>query len=84
MIYNQDSQTSSERLREELDTIRKARNAWPDDSQFALLCNRTMDRLREYVDAMSRAQSGSCGPAFSPWARRTPFTWGDRLPRSAR
>ena len=73
-MYNQDSQTSSERLREELDTIRRARNAWPDDSQFALLCNRTMERLREYVDVMSRVQTGSRGPAFSQWTRRIPFT----------
>ena len=73
-MYNQDSQTSSERLREELDTIRRARNAWPDDSQFVLLCNRTMERLREYVDVMSRVQTGNRGPAFSPWPRRIPFT----------
>ena len=73
-MYNQDGQTSSERLREELDTIRKARNAWPDDAQFALLCNRTMERMREYVDVMSRVQTGSRGAAFSTWTRRIPFT----------
>ena len=71
-MYNQDSQTSSERLREELDTIRRARNAWPDDSQFALLCNRTMERLREYVDVMSRVPTDSRGPRVSPAAACDP------------
>ena len=69
MQHTQDIQTSGERLEEELATIRRARNAWPDNSQFALLCNRTMERLREYVDVMDRTQARHRNHAFSGWAK---------------
>jgi hypothetical protein len=46
-----------ERLQEEIADIRRARNALPDDLQFAVLCNRSMERLREYVDVMARARA---------------------------
>lgn len=69
MQHTQGIQTSTERLEEELALIRKARNAWPDDSQFAVLCNRTMERLREYVDVMDRTQARYRDHAIAGWTK---------------
>lgn len=68
MPHADGTQTSMERLQEEIGDIRRARNALPNDLQFALLCDRSMQRLREYVDVMARARATQRNSALRPTA----------------
>ena len=36
--------------------MQRTRNGQAHDPQFVVLCNRSIERLREYTDAMDRAQ----------------------------
>jgi hypothetical protein len=76
------TQTSMERLQEEIADIRRARNALPNDLQFAVLCNRSMERLREYVDVMARARTIQGNSALRPPAASSfDARWSAACPR---
>lgn len=52
----QGTQTMASRLHEEIAAIQRARTAQAHNRQFVALCNRSIERLREYANVMARTQ----------------------------